>query len=300
MIRSFFLALMSVMLWSMVGSAQEFTVDVTVNVQKLTNDADRQVLGGLEQAIRDYIGQYRYTTDPTFTPDNQIRMTLSFVIETASMNRKFTGQMFVAASRPVFGTGKPTSLIRYTDKLVEFEFYTGYQPQHTEQAFESLSSLLDFYVYLVLGLDADSYDPQGGQIYFSRAQRIASLPGVANVIGWLPSTTTSDSRKVLIDEFLDPKYVNFRNGFFKFHYDGLDAIQLNPITGEQGVVDGIRLIADTNKKYPNSIWRRMFFDAKYKEISEFFTSSPPEVKQQVYKLLQLADPSHLSEYQNLR
>ncbi|NUQ80442.1 MAG: DUF4835 family protein [Bacteroidetes bacterium] len=300
MFRSIFLPVLVLLMIAGQTRAQEFQVDVSVNVQKLTNDADRQVLGGLEQAIRDYIGQYRYTSDPTFTPDNQIRLTLSFVIETASMNRKFTGQMFVAASRPVFGTGKPTSLIRYTDKLVEFEFYTGYQPQHTEQAFESLSSLLDFYVYLILGLDADSYDPQGGQIYYARAQRIASLSGVTSVIGWLPSTTTSDSRKVLIDEFLDPKYINFRNGFFKFHYDGLDVMQLNPLTGEQGVIDGLSLIAETNKKYPNSIWRRLFFDAKYKEISEFFAASPPEIRQQVYRLLQSADPSHLSEYQNLR
>lgn len=281
------------------GFSQEFIVNVQVNDQKLSNQADRDVLKNLDRTIKEYFEKYRWTDDPSFNPGTRIDLTISLIIETSSAGRKFTGQLFLGASRLIYKTDKPTSLFRYSDKNIEFEYFPGIQLQHNEQTFDPLPSILNYYAYLILGIDADSYDPLAGTVYFSRAHKIATMPGTSENMGWV-NETTGESRKLAVDELLDPKFINFRNAFFKFHYDGLDVIHYDPAIGLQGVVDGLNLIRDTNIKYPNSLWRRRFFESKYKEIAEIFREAPVGTKSVVYDILAKSDPSHLTEYESLR
>lgn len=291
----------SILILFLVGNvySQEFIVNVQVNAQKLSNQSDRDVLKDLDRSIKEYFEKYRWTDDPSFNPDTRIDLTISLIIENSTIGRKFSGQLFIGASRLIYKTDKPTSLFRYSDKNIEFEYYPGIQLQHNEQTFDPLPSILNYYAYLILGIDADSYDPLAGTVYFSRAHKIATMPGTSENMGWV-NEATGESRKLAVDEILDPKYINYRNAFFKYHYDGLDVIHFDPATGLQGVVDGLNLVRDTNIKYPNSLWRRRFFESKYKEIADIFREAPGVTKSAVYDILAKADPSHLSEYESLR
>jgi len=297
--KLFPIALFFILLGSLPATAQEFEVQVTVNDQKLSNQSDRDNLKGLDQAIREFVGLQKWTDDPTFSPENRIQLSLILMIETSSMGRKFTGQLFIGASRKIFRMDKPTTLFRYSDKNVEFDYYPGTQLVHNEQTFDPLPSLLNYYVYLILGIEADSYEPLGGTLYFARAHKIATMPGTSESIGWV-SENTGEGRKLAVDEILDTKYQNFRNGFFKYHYDGLDVLHLNPDVAFEGITDALRLIQEVNQKYPNSLWRRRFFESKYKEIPDILKDFPTMQRLTVYSILSKADPSHLSEYQSLK
>lgn len=281
------------------AQSQEFNVNVQVNDQKLSTQSDREVLKGLDQTIKDYIEKQKWTDDPTFNPNTRIEISINLLIETSTAGRRFSGQLFIGASRLIYKTDKPTSLFRYSDKNIEFEYYPGIQLQHNEPTFDPLPSILNYYVYLILGIEADSYEPLGGTVYFSRAHKIATMPGTSENMGWV-NEATGESRKLAIDEILDPKYQNFRNAFFKYHYDGLDVIHYDPEKGLQGMVDGLNLVRDTNVKYPNSFWRRRFFESKYKEIPDIFREAPQATKSTVYEILAKSDPSHLSEYESLK
>lgn len=278
--------------------ANEFLVTVSVNTEKLTNSLDREVLSDLESQIINYIQMYNWTDDPTFER-YKIVLNINIIIETTSGNGRYAGQFNINAARTIFGSGNLTTLIRHTDRTFDFEFQSGFQIRHDEQNYEALASFLDFYMYFILGIEADSYDPLAGQIYFGRAARIATLPGNNMARGWLTSTT-NDAKKQLVDEYMDVKFNAFRNGFFKYHHDGLDALVLDAREAYQNMVDGIRLIDETDRKFPNSQWKRRFFEAKSREIAEILSNAPPEIKETAYKVLTRVDPSSMTIYGSLQ
>lgn len=276
--------------------AQEFESLVTVDATKLTG-SDREYLKGLDQQIKNYIEQNKRSDDPTFR-QNKIRVNLQLVIETQSFNRSYTGRLFVGASRNVYQSENETSLLRYMDGSVKFDFNQGEILSFNEREFSSLTSIIDFYIYVILGLDADSYDPLAGNIYFQRASKIAGFSGNSAYPGWSIQPNII-SRKQIIDEFLDPKFQIFRQAFFKYHYDGLDIMNYNNAIGYQGLLDALTLIQETDFQFPNSAWKRRFFEAKSKEISDTFKDAPGDVKSKVIELLRKVDPANTKDYNDL-
>lgn len=277
-------------------TAQEFESVVSIDASQLTG-SDREYLNGLDVLIENYINQNTRTDDPTFKV-NKIRLNLQLIVETQSFNRSYTGRIFIGASRIIYQSEKESSLIRYMDGSVKFDFNQGEVLNFNERQFHSLTSLIDFYLYLILGLDADSYDPLAGNSYFLRASKIANLPGTSAFPGWNIQPNVI-SRKQIIDEFLDPKLQPFRQAFFKYHYDGLDIMNYNNSVAYQGLLDGLNMIQETDFLFPNSAWKRRFFEAKSKELNDNFKDAPLEIKAKVTELLKKVDPSNANDYSDL-
>lgn len=278
--------------------SQEFDLNVEVAFSPQFSSNDQVYLDGLKNVIESYIGNYRRSDDATFI-NNKIKLTMQLIVETRSTNT-YSGSLFVQASRKIYNNDKETSLFRFQDKQIKFDYNKGEVLQFNEKNFSSLSSIFDYYIYLILGYDADSYEPMAGNIYFLRASKISTLPGNSGYDGWSASATNTFSRKVMIDEFLDTKFQNMRNGYFKYHYDGLDLLAYDQNLAYQGMLDGLKLINEADLKYPNSQFKRRFFEAKSKEITEFFKNAPSFMRQDVYAILKRVDPSNLKDYDELR
>lgn len=277
--------------------AQEFDSVISIDVSQLSG-SDRDYIKGLDQQIKNYIELNKRSDDPTLQ-QNKIRLNMQFIIETQSFNRSYTGRLFIGASRNIYKSEKETALFRYMDASVKFDYNQGEVLNFNEREFQSLTSLIDFYLYLVLGIDADSYDPMAGNIYFLRAAKIATLNGTTAIPGWSiqPNIMT---RKQIIDEFLDPKLMAFRQAFFKYHYDGLDILNYDLMIGYRGMLDGLKIIQETDFNVPNTSWKRRFFEAKSKEIGEVFKDAPYDARLEVLTILGKVDPANTKDYQSLR
>ena len=55
---------------------------------------------------------------------------------------------------------------------------------HDELTFEALTGFIDYYAYMMLGYDFDSFAELGGSDYFAKAQDVVDLAQSSNAIGW--------------------------------------------------------------------------------------------------------------------
>ena len=83
--------------------------------------------------------------------------------------------MVVQATRPVYNSTYNSPLININDKNFSFEYTENENIIFNERQFsgKNLTDVIAFYVYLILGYDADSFKPNGGSEWFDRALKIS-------------------------------------------------------------------------------------------------------------------------------
>ena len=165
--------------------AQELNAQVVVNAD-LVNQTNQQIFQTLEQSLNEFINTRIWSTKPFL---NRERITSSFLFTLTSYSgNQFKATLQVQSQRPIFETNYDSPIINYLDKEVVFT-YQEYQPLFYNQSeFESnLVSIISFYVYIILGLDADSFKPFGGNPYFEQAQQIVNLAQQTEINAWKPN-----------------------------------------------------------------------------------------------------------------
>jgi hypothetical protein len=163
-----------------------------------------------------------------------------------------------------------------------------------EFRFDALTDFLDFYAYLIIGFDLETYTEFSGSRYFQKALNIANqATSTAFSRDWQPSQTYS--KFSIADEINNNKYQPFRLAFFAYHFEGIDLLATETQKGLDNVLSAVETISELRRKQDSrSVLIRAFFEAKYLEIAEIFLRYPDR---SVYGRLITADPVHQSTYQ---
>jgi len=285
--------------------AQELLVDVRVNLEQLPAEA-RVRLTNFRQTVIDYMNRHRWTNNPEFeTDEDRIQCQIEFTFLSANVNvapAQYSAQMFIGASRPIYRSLRASSLLRTLDANVNF-FYDERQSVliHNELVFTPLGSLLDYYAYLILAFDAETFDKQGGTQLFTKAfniRQLAQSQATGNFArGWRADDGGGDNRAQMIQEYLDPRFLPFRDEFYNYHYNGLDEFHKDSDKARRRIADSLKKIAEIDARFPRSLVIKRFFEAKAIEIGEIFKNASPELKQEVYAILRRVDPSRSNVYE---
>jgi hypothetical protein len=161
-----------------------------------------------------------------------------------------------------------------------------------------LTDVLDFYAYLIVGMDAETYTELSGSQYFRKALDFCSQAmTTSSADGW-QSPEGIYSRYRLVNELMTASYQQFRPAFTSYYSDGLDLLGTDQQKGLENMLLAVESIARVRReKNPVSILVRTFFDAKYIEIANVFQAWPDRG---VYDRLIAADPDHESTYEAYR
>jgi hypothetical protein len=161
--------------------------------------------------------------------------------------------------------------------------------------------LLDYYAYLILAFDAETFDKQGGTQLFTKAfniRQLAQSQATGNFArGWRVDDGGGDNRAQMIQEYLDPRFLPFRDEFYNYHYNGLDEFHKDSDKARRRIADSLKKIAEIDARFPRSLVVKRFFEAKAIEIGEIFKNASPELKQEVYAILRRVDPSRSNVYE---
>jgi hypothetical protein len=175
--------------------------------------------------------------------------------------------------------------------------YEKNQAMYFNQAnFDPLTSILDFYAYLIIGFDADSYRPLDGTEHFQKALDI-TVRGASSSSskGWL-FESNAYNRRALIDNLLNAKYLQFRQDYFDYHYNGLDLFYTND-QRQTAYNNIVKLIKNLEKMKDQldirSVLMKVFFDAKAGEFIEYLKFYSDR---SIFSTLKKIDPSHISKY----
>ncbi len=170
----FFLGLISV-------SAQELNAEVIVNAEQ-TGQANLSVFKTLQRSLSEFVNQNSWTEKGL---KNEERISCSFFINITSFdNQSFSGTIQVQSSRPVFGSTFITPVFNFNDEQFNFT-YQEFEPlNYSQNSYTSnLVSVISYYIYTIIGLDADTFELEGGTPYFQEANRIVTTAQQGNSVG---------------------------------------------------------------------------------------------------------------------
>ena len=187
----------------------------------------------------------------------------------------FKATIQIQSSRPVFNTSYESPVFNYKDNQFDFE-YIEFQPLvFNQNIFESnLVGVIAYYVYIILGLDADTFSLEGGSEYYEEAQRIVTQAQGTSYRGWSQSSTENKTRFILVDNLRSNTFREYRIAMYNYHRKGLDILGDNNSTGKQVIAGTMRLFETLIKRRPNAFLIQAFFDAKSEEIANIFSDGP--------------------------
>lgn len=277
---------------------KDFQVEVIVSYDLLAPDI-QQKLSQFQQKVQDYLNKNKYH-DEKIDPI-KVQMQFNFT-GVNTVNYYYEAKLFIASQRLVynpFNTGDPrySTIFRYLDERCEFFYNESLPFVKNDQRFEPLLSLLDYYAYIMVGYDEDSYNPRGGNKYFQKALDICNKV-TASINGWNETGGGSKpSRLQLVQELLNVRFTNFRLGFFEYMYLGLDSLAINRNNSYANILSALEVISNVKKREVKAFNIDIFFDSKATEIAELFLTYGDR---NVYDKLIEYDRSHLAVYEEAR
>ena len=187
----------------------------------------------------------------------------------------FQGSIQVQSARPVHNSFYASSVYNFNDKDFNFKYLEYQNLNFNSTQFESnLVSVIAFHVYMILGMDADTFELNGGDAYYKQARDIVNYSQQNNPVGWQPPSGGDQTRSALISNVLSPTFKEFHTVLFAYHLQGLDLMADNVKEGKSGVATALTQLDALHSRRPNSFLLRVFFDAKADEITDVFSDGP--------------------------
>ena len=271
MIRKLFIFTLFVLFlqWTV---AQELNCVITVNSDQV-DQTNQQIFRTLETSLNDFVNKSRWS-DRVYNENERVNARM-FITVTEYISPNFKATIQVQSSRPVFNTTYESPVFNYKDNQFNFS-YNEFEPLvFNPNSFDSnLIGVITYYIYLILGLDADTFSLEGGSEFFQKAQQIVTQAQGTGAAGWSQSSTDRRTRFVMIDNLLSNTFREYRIAMYNYHRKGLDIMGDNASTGKQVIAGSMRLFETLIQRRPNAMLIQAFFDAKSEEIANIFSDGP--------------------------
>jgi hypothetical protein len=290
------LLLVIAFLFGYTAFSQELNCEVVVNAQ-MTGNENVQVFKTLERQLREFVNNTQWT-NKSFKP--QERINCSMVINVQDYNNdSFQATIQIQSSRPIFNSSYSTPIYNFNDRDFKFQYLEFQNLVYNPNQYESnLISVLTYHIYMILGLDADTFSQNGGDEYFKQVQNITNYSQQSNFKGWKLEDGLQ-SRFAMIDNLMSPTFKEFRTVMYNYHINGLDTMADNPKKAKESLTGIFPMLREMNNKRPNSFLLRVFFDAKADEIEQIFSDGPSVNVTEAIEILNRIAPTHASKWRNI-
>lgn len=284
-------------LCSAVVFSQELNCTVNVIAQQTGND-NNVVFKTLEKQLNEFINNTKWT-EKSFGAEERINCSMVINV-TGYENDSFSATLQVSSSRPVFNSTYSSPVYNYNDKDFNFQYIEYQNLVFNPLQFESnLVSVLSFHVFMILGMDADSFALNGGDEYFAQAQTIANYSQQLNGQGWKLEDGLQ-SRFALIDNLLSPTFKEIRSTMYSYHIEGMDVMAEDTKKGKSKIISTLSELQNIHRRRPNSYLMRVFFDAKSDEIMDVLSGGPSVNIVEAVDILNKIAPMHSQKWRKIK
>jgi hypothetical protein len=276
-------------------NAQELLCNVRVNSSQVQT-SDRKIFQTMQTSIYEFVNNKKWTTT-NVQNEERIECTIMINISKQISNDEFEGSLQIQSTRPIFGTSYKSTLFNYLDNNFKFK-YEAYQSLEFSDVthMSNLTSVLAFYVNIILGLDFASFSEDSGYEYFNIAQRIVSNAQNTPEPGW-KAFESDKNRYWLAQDLMDQRYSDFHMCMYRYHRVGLDKLAEEPDDARYEITEALESLKSIYRKNPSAFILKIFFDAKSDEIINIYSEAFPNEKVRIAKTLVEIDPSNSTSYQ---
>ncbi len=287
-----------IFLFSQIIYSQELNCKVSINFDQIPG-SNRQVFTTLETSISEFVNQKKWT-NKTVKAQEKINCAMNIII-TKRDNNIFEGSIQIQSTRPVYGTSYETPVLNIRDNDFNFKYNEFDQLIYNPTRFDSnLISTLSFYVYLILGVDADTFSPNGGQTYLKEAENVTLQAQQSGLAAW-SNQVGVQNRFQIIDNLLSPSLKVYRTTLYNYHRKGFDELAENKIKGKGTIENSIISLDRIFNKVIGNPLIRLFFDAKSDEIVNLYSDGPnTRSKQRLLVVLQKISPNNSSKWRKIK
>lgn len=291
------LLLLLLMANAQVGKAQEFLCSVSVNSSRI--QGDKQIFQEMQRTISEYINNYQWTGDQ-FEFFEKVRWSLRIIVNDRPTADYFVCRANIQAFRPVYNSTEETLVLNINDNNFDFNYVAMQQMQHLDNTYtNNLTALLDFYAYLVLGFDYDSFSPDGGAPYFRKAQEMINLASNSNEKGWRAAGDTQN-RYWIMENLTNSRYKGFHEVLYKYHRSGMDQMESDVAQGREAILETLRTMNDLRRQNALAPVIRIFLDAKEAELIQIYRGALPNQQQTFVGLMEELDPANANKYSQIQ
>lgn len=271
------------------SAAQELNCTVEVNAQQVSGTNSTSVFNTLQDAIRDYMNTTKFS-NAQFSPMEKIECKLFLTVKDYTDN-VVTGDLQVQSTRPVYNSSYTTALLNFKDTKIDFSYQEGDPLQFSEMTMESqLTAILNFYAYLIMAIDFDSFSPRGGNPFYERLEQIVQLAQSSGETGWRAFEDTKN-RSAVLSAYTDPSTQQLRDLTYNYHLQGLDQMSLSPDKGRAKITESLETLKNIYNVSPMSVGLSMFRDAKLDELVNIYTKGTQDERDRVVEILSSIYPT---------
>lgn len=289
------------------AGAQELNCKVKILHEKITG-VDPALFTGMERAVTEFINNRKWTGDDYAA---QERIDCTMLINITSRSDKdpdlYSGTLSIQATRPVYNSSYTSPTINTIDKDLVFHYsqfntlsFDDNRVTGPDPLASNLSAMLAYYCYLILGLDYDSFSPNGGTAMFKRAQNVVNnAPEDAGIKGW-KAFEDKRNRYWIVDQLLGPRFTTYRTSWYSYHREGLDIMYNKPSEGRNKVLAAINVLQTILRDNQQSTLVQTFFNAKSDEITRVVMQGSREERGQYLSILSQVDANNAQKYLSLK
>lgn len=265
-----------------VAQSQELNCRVEFNTQQLQN-VSASVFQTLQEAVNDYMNNNKFS-EAQIAANEKIECRMLFTI-TEYKDNTAKGSLQVQSLRPVFNTNYTTTLINFRDTKIDFSYSEGEPLNFNQNVMENqLTQILDFYAYLILAMDFDSFSPHGGDPFWERLKVIVQDAQSSGEIGW-KAFEDNKNRSAILEAFVSPQTETMRDFTYRYHRSGLDEMAQSPDKGRSNITEALDILKQVYDANSMSVALSMTRDAKLDELVNVYSKAQQTERERVYETL---------------
>ena len=282
--------------------ATELLCEVEVNSDKIT-DGSREIFNELQEKVTDYMNTTKWT-NAIFGTNEKIHCKLMFTISSwDNSTGLMKGDLQIQSSRPVYNSSYTTAIINFKDTKVDFNFETGQQLVFSEmeemEMQDNLTAILNFWAYMIIALDFDTFELKGGDPYYELAANIVRMAQSTGESGW-KAFEDNTNRNAVLSAFTDTQTSPIRDILYEYHRLGLDQMVVTVDKGRATITHTLENLGKIYQVAPLSVCLTMFKDSKLDELINIYSKANMTEKESVYEMLYQVYPSENTKLEDIK
>jgi hypothetical protein len=284
--------------------SQEITGKVTVIANRISTTVERRTFITLQTQLNNLLNNRKWT-DQNFKPNEKITCNFILNLDRQIETNVFGGSLTIQAARPIFNSTYNSPLVNWQDNDVVFK-YIEYQPVEfnenriggSDVTASNLTAIFAYYIYIILGMDFDSYAPAGGDPYFKRALFIVNnAPQARNIAGWTQFDGLRN-RWWLAENLLNTRYTLMHDAVYQYYRKAFDFYYEDEVKARNEMLNTLNTLYTFNSNFPNTMVMQFFMQSKSDELIQIFQKATPDQKSRVVEICQKIDITNASKYKD--
>ena len=283
------------------AKSQELNCNVQVSAQMIQG-SNREIFTNMQRDVYEFINNTVWTNH-LFSYSERIDCNMLINLTEQISGDEFKGTIQIQLSRPAFNTTYNSTMLNFVDNNFQFKYVEFQTLEFDPSAHRAnLISVLAYYVYIILGVDYDSYSLLGGTEFFQMAEKIVTNAQNAPESGWKPyDGSRNRNRYWLVKNILDSEYEGLRQFIYEYDINGLDRMESRIGEARNNMAESLKLIQEVFRKKPDPFmyFLQIIVDSKSDELINIYSEAFPEEKSRVVQILTEIDPANKAKYEKI-